>query len=77
MTATNMCSNFGGFRCLPLLKIVIESPEKLTDSDLEENVDVWNRKGDRLLCKLSFRLLSHYICIFSLLKYFVKHYQHQ
>ena len=27
------------------LKIVIESPEKLTDSDLEEIVDVWHRKG--------------------------------
>ena len=28
-----------------LMKIVIESPEKLTDSDLEEIVDMWNRKG--------------------------------
>ncbi len=28
-----------------LMKIVIESPEKLTDSDMEEIVDVWNRKG--------------------------------
>ena len=28
-----------------LMKIVVESPEKLTDSDLEEIVDVWNRKG--------------------------------
>ena len=27
------------------MKIVIESPEKLTDRDLEEIVDVWNRKG--------------------------------
>ena len=56
-----------------LMKIVIESPEKLTDSDLEEIVDVWNRKGGRLLCKLSFRLLSHYICILSLLMHLVKH----
>ena len=31
-----------------LIKIVIESPEKLTDSDLEEIVDVWNRKGRRI-----------------------------
>ena len=31
-----------------LMKIVIESPEKLTDSDLEEIVDVWNRKGRRI-----------------------------
>ena len=31
-----------------LMKIVIESPEKLTDSDLEEIVDVLNRKGRRI-----------------------------
>ena len=31
-----------------LMKIVIKSPEKLTDSDLEEIVDVWNRKGRRI-----------------------------
>ena len=31
-----------------LMKIVIESPTKLTDSDLEEIVDVWNRKGRRI-----------------------------
>ena len=55
------------------MKIVIESPEKFTNSDLEEIVDVWNRKGDGLLCKLSFRLLSHYICILPLLTHFVKH----
>ena len=30
------------------MTIVIESPEKLTDSDLEEIVDVWNRKGRRI-----------------------------
>ena len=28
-----------------LMKIVMETPKKLTDSDLEEIVDVWNRKG--------------------------------
>ena len=33
------------------LKIVIESPEKLTDSDLEEIVDVWNRKGRQIAVK--------------------------
>ena len=31
-----------------LMKIAIESSEKLTDSDLEEIVDVWNRKGRRI-----------------------------
>ena len=30
-----------------LMKIVIETPEILTDSDLEET-DVWNRKGRRI-----------------------------
>ena len=35
--------------CLNLAsKIVIESPEKLTDSDLGEIVDVWYRKGRRI-----------------------------
>ena len=58
-----------------LMTIVIESPKKLTDSDLEEIVDIWNRKGRRLLYKLSFRFLSHYICI--LLMHFDKHCQHQ
>ena len=56
-----------------LMKIVTEYPENITDSDLEEIVDVWNRKGRQILCKLSFRLLSHYICILSLLMHFVKH----
>ena len=31
-----------------LVKIVIESPEKLTDSDLETIVAVWNRKGRQI-----------------------------
>ena len=31
-----------------LMESIIESPEKLTDSDLEETVDVWNRKGSRI-----------------------------
>ena len=57
MTATNMCLNFGGFRCSHaltelsrsnLMKIVTESPEKLTDGNLEEIVDVWNRKGRQI-----------------------------
>ena len=33
-----------------LMKIVIESPEKLPDTDLENIVDIWNRKNiDELL----------------------------
>ena len=31
-----------------LMKIVIESPKKLTESDLKGIVDVWNRKGRRI-----------------------------
>ena len=31
-----------------LMKIVIESPAELTDSHLEEVVDVWNRKNRRI-----------------------------
>ena len=31
-----------------LMKIVIETPKKITDSDLEEIVDVWNRKGRQI-----------------------------
>ena len=31
-----------------LMKIVIESPEKLTDSNLEEIVVVWNIEGRRI-----------------------------
>ena len=30
------------------MKIVIESPKNLTDSNLEEIIDVWNRKGRRI-----------------------------
>ena len=30
------------------MKIVIESPEKLSDSNLEEMVDVWNRKDTQI-----------------------------
>ena len=56
----------------PLIKIVIESPQK------NLLIMVWKKllmcgieKVDGLLRKLSFRLLSHYICILSLLKHFI------
>ena len=35
------------------MKIAIESPQKMSDRDLEEDIDVWNRKPCRLLCKSS------------------------
>ena len=31
-----------------LIKIAIESPDTLLDSDLEDNVDTWNRKSRRI-----------------------------
>ena len=31
-----------------LMKIINKSPEKITDSNLEEIVDMWNRKGRRI-----------------------------
>ena len=32
-----------------LMKIVLESPEKLSDSDLENIVDIWHRKSRRII----------------------------
>ena len=32
-----------------LMKIALESPAELTDSHLEEVVDVWNRKSRRIV----------------------------
>ena len=31
------------------MKIAIESPEKLSDSDLENIVDIWYRKSRRII----------------------------
>ena len=46
-----------------LMKIVIESPEKLTDSDLEEIVDMWNRKGIRIPVKTLMHTLTAHALI--------------
>ena len=32
-----------------LMKIAIESPQKMFDKDLEEVIDVWNRKPRRIV----------------------------
>ena len=37
---------------LHLMKIAIKSPDKLSDSDTEEIVNVWNRKSRRVLVKV-------------------------
>ena len=42
---SHLCDN-----SLPhLMKIAIGSPDKLTDSDLEDIVDVWHRKSRRIV----------------------------
>ena len=41
-----------------LMKIIIEYPEKLTDSNLEEIVAMWNRKGRRIAETLIQTLIS-------------------
>ena len=38
-----------GEKSLSHLKIAIESPEKLSDSDLENIVDIWYRKSRRII----------------------------
>ena len=43
-----LCNHLRELSLSNLMKIVIESPEKLTDSDLEEIVDVWIRKGRQI-----------------------------
>ena len=56
-----------------LMKIVIESPENSLIVIWKKLLMCGIEKPDGLQCKLSFRLLSHYICILSLLMLFVKH----
>ena len=41
-----------GEMSLSLMKIAIESPQKMSDRDLEEVIDVWNRKPRRIVVKL-------------------------
>ena len=44
MIKTRLRNRIGGKSLSHLMKISIESPEKLSDSDLENVVDVWNRR---------------------------------
>ena len=54
------------------MEIFIESPDKLTDSDLEEIADVWNRTGRRSAVYTLNQTYISYIYILSLLMHFVK-----
>ena len=45
---TRLRNRIGELSLSHLMKIAIESPETLSDSDLEEVVTIWNRKGRRI-----------------------------
>ena len=55
------------------MEIVIESPENSLIAIWKKLLTCGIEKVDGLLCALSFRLLSHHICILSLLMHFDKH----
>ena len=46
---TRLRSCLGGKGLSHLMKIAIESPEKLSDSDLENIVDIWYRSSRRII----------------------------
>ena len=48
MIKTRLRSRLGEDNLSHLMKITIESPEILSDEELEEIVDVWNRKPRRI-----------------------------
>ena len=45
---TRLRNRLGELSLSYLMKIAIESPETLSDSDLEEVVTFWNRKGRKI-----------------------------
>ena len=45
---TRLHNSLGECNLSHLMKIAIESPEKLPDYDLEEIVNIWNRKSRRI-----------------------------
>ena len=49
MIKTRLRSRLGEKSLSHLMKIAIESPEKLSDSDLENIVDLWYRKSRRII----------------------------
>ena len=44
MIKTRLINHLGEMSLSLLMKIAIESPQKMSDRDLEEVIDVWNRK---------------------------------
>ena len=53
MIKTRLCNLNGGKSLSHLMKILIESPEKSVTVDLENIVDVWNRKIRRIVVRCS------------------------
>ena len=49
MIKTRLRSRLGEKSLSHLMKIAIESPEKLSDSDLENIVDIWCRQSRRII----------------------------
>ena len=49
MIETRRRSRLGEKSLSHLIKIAIESPEKLSDCDLESIVDIWQRKSRRII----------------------------
>ena len=49
MIKTRLRSRLGEKSLSHLMKIAIESPEKLSESDLENIVDIWYRKSRRII----------------------------
>ena len=48
MIKTRLRNRIGESSLSSLMKIAIELPEKLSDNDLENIIDVWNRKPRRI-----------------------------
>ena len=44
---TRLCTRLGELSLSHLMNIAIESPETLSEGDLEEVITVWNRNGRR------------------------------
>ena len=49
MIKTRLRNRIGETSLSHLMTIAIESPEKLTDNDLENIIDIWNRKPRRII----------------------------
>ena len=49
MIKTRLRNRLGEMSLSLLMKIAIESPQKMSDRDLEEVIDVWNRKPRRIV----------------------------